>query len=191
MIKIGLTGGIGSGKSYVANKFNLLGIPIFYTDDIAKEQYNKEEVKEKLIKEFGSIIYKNNEINKDLLKQIVYDTDKTSKTKLVDIVHLYVFEDYKIFLDKHQNCKYTILESAILFENNLTNYFDKIVSVISNKDVRIDRIIKRSNLTLDEINIRMNCQYSDEFIIKNSDYIIYNNDSLDEQIMNINSILIK
>jgi dephospho-CoA kinase len=191
MIKVALTGGIGSGKSYIANKFNILyNIPIFDCDHIAKEQYKKEEVKEKLIKQFGNDIYINNNINREFLGNIVFNKDNIQKDILISILHDYIFKEYDNFLKINKDKKYTILESAIIFENNLTKYFDKIISVICDRKTRIERIIERNNLSVNEIEKRMNLQHFDSFLIKNSNFVILNNLKLDDQILKIHNEII-
>lgn len=173
MIKVGLTGGIGSGKTTVANFFSELGIPIYYADLEARRLMKSSSlIKRKLIKEFGNDAYKDGELNTSFLASIVFK-DKSKLTQINSIIHPEVAKDFLSWIKK-QNAPYVIEESAILFENNLIDHFDYIITVTAPADVRINRIIKRDSTSKKEVLLRMNNQWDDKKKIELSDYIIHN-----------------
>ncbi len=173
MIKVGLTGGIGSGKTTVANFFSELGIPIYYADLEARRLMKSSSlIKRKLIKEFGNDAYKDGELNTSFLASIVFK-DKSKLAQINSIIHPEVAKDFLSWIKK-QNAPYVIEESAILFENNLIDHFDYIITVTAPADVRINRIIKRDSTSKKEVLLRMNNQWDDKKKIELSDYIIHN-----------------
>ena len=173
MIKVGLTGGIGSGKTTVANFFSELGIPIYYADLEARRLMKSSSlIKRKLIKEFGNDAYKDGELNTAFLASIVFK-DKSKLAQINSIIHPEVAKDFLSWIKK-QNAPYVIEESAILFENNLIDHFDYIITVTAPADVRINRIIKRDSTSKKEVLLRMNNQWDDKKKIELSDYIIHN-----------------
>lgn len=189
MIKIAITGGIGSGKSTVCKMFNELGIDSFDTDYVAKQQYKRPEIKEKVVKLLkDNNILVNGEIDTKLISKLC-----TDDTKLINILTYIVtsglYEEYDTFL-KNSKSPYTLFESAIILNTDNYTLFDAIIGVISDKDSRIDRVIKRSGLTKEEINSRINNQVSDEDIISKSQYVINNNcdlEDLKKQVLDIHS----
>jgi dephospho-CoA kinase len=126
MRKVAITGGIGSGKSFISNKFNELGVPIYNSDVRANIIINSNiTVKELLIKNFGDDSFIDGELNKKLISKIIFNNK--SKLDLINsIVHPFVYQDYKSWL-LIQNASYTIYESAIIYENNSMHKFDKII----------------------------------------------------------------
>ena len=173
MIKVGLTGGIGSGKTTVAKYFSELGIPIYYADLEARRLMKSSSlIKRKLIKEFGNDAYKDGELNTSFLASIVFK-DKSKLAQINSIIHPEVAKDFLSWIKK-QNAPYVIEESAILFENNLIDHFDYIITVTAPADVRINRIIKRDSTSKKEVLLRMNNQWDDKKKIELSDYIIHN-----------------
>ena len=173
MIKVGLTGGIGSGKTTVANFFSELGIPVYYADLEARRLMKSSSlIKKKLIKEFGSDAYKDGELNSSFLASIVFK-DKSELAKINSIIHPEVAKDFRSWVEK-QNAPYVIEESAILFENNLIDHFDYIITVTAPAEVRINRIIKRDQTSKNEVLLRMSNQWDDKKKIQLSDYVIHN-----------------
>jgi dephospho-CoA kinase len=172
---IGLTGGIGSGKTTVANVFRDLGIPIYIADDEAKRLMNTSKViRRKLIALFGEKSYDSNGLNKPYLASKIFD-DKAILQKMNAIVHPKVGAHFKRWLKK-QNADYIIKEAAIIFENDMQSYYDAIVLVTAETKTRIERLLKRDATTVDKIQAIMDNQLSDEEKIKLSDFVIYNND---------------
>ena len=155
MLKIGLTGGIGSGKSTVADIFSHLGIPVYYSDAEAKALYFLPEVKEELQKYFGESIFNlQQEIDIKILAQKIFND-----TKALNFINEYV-----------------IIESAILFESGFYENVDEIIFVSAPETLRISRIIKRDHCTEQDVLARMKQQLDEEKKKESSDYIIYNDE---------------
>ena len=187
MRKVAMTGGIGSGKSFISNKFNELGVPIYNSDVRANIIINSNiTVKELLIKNFGDDSFIDGELNKKLISKIIFNNK--SKLDLINsIVHPFVYQDYKSWL-LIQNASYTIYESAIIYENNSMHKFDKIIGVISDNKLKISRLLKRG-MNMKSITNIMKNQTDDLEIIKISDFLIYNNlnNNLTNEVMRIHS----
>ena len=185
MRKVAITGGIGSGKSFISNKFNELGVPIYNSDVRANIIINSNiTVKELLIKNFGDDSFIDGELNKKLISKIIFNNK--SKLDLINsIVHPFVYQDYKSWL-LIQNASYTIYESAIIYENNSMHKFDKIIGVISDNKLKISRLLKRG-MNMKSITNIMKNQTDDLEIIKISDFLIYNNlnNNLTNEVMKI------
>jgi dephospho-CoA kinase len=193
MIKVGVTGGIGSGKSTVCLIFEKLGIPVFYADDQAKNILrNNEQVKEKIIKLFGTNAYlPSGEINKSELSSRVFN-DKNALKDLNAIVHPAVKKYFDSWL-AHQQSPYIIKEAAILFESGAHKEMDFIIAVAAPKDIRIQRVIKRDKTTREQVEMRMANQLTDDDRAEKSNFVIVNDDQklLTEQVLEIHRILIK
>ena len=187
MRKVAITGGIGSGKSFISNKFAELGVPIYNSDVRANIIINSNiTVKELLIKNFGDDSFIDGELNKKLISKIIFNNK--SKLDLINsIVHPFVYQDYKSWL-LIQNTSYTIYESAIIYENNSMHKFDKIIGVISDNKLKISRLLKRG-MNMKSITNIMKNQTDDLEIIKISDFLIYNNlnNNLTNEVMRIHS----
>ncbi len=187
MRKVAITGGIGSGKSFISNKFTELGVPIYNSDVRANIIINSNiTVKELLIKNFGDDSFIDGELNKKLISKIIFNNK--SKLDLINsIVHPFVYQDYKSWL-LIQNTSYTIYESAIIYENNSMYKFDKIIGVISDNKLKISRLLKRG-MNMKSITNIMKNQTDDLEIIKISDFLIYNNlnNNLTNEVMKIHS----
>ncbi len=192
MIIVGLTGGIGSGKTTVANLFKELGIPIYIADVEAKLLMNRSKViKRKLIALFGEDAYNSEGLNRVFIASKVFK-DKTLLNKMNAIVHPKVAKHFNRWLKK-QNSAYVIKEAAIIFEHNMESQYDYIITVTAGKKERIHRILKRDTTTKDKIFAIMDNQLSDEDKIKRSDFVIVN-DSLEntkKQVFRINKDLLQ
>jgi dephospho-CoA kinase len=178
MIVVGLTGGIGSGKTTVANFFKELGVPVYIADDEAKQLMVRSKViKRKLIALFGEDAYVDKELNKPFIASKIF-RNKDYLQKMNGIVHPKVASHFKRWLKK-QDSAYVIKEAAIIFEHNKEANYDFIVTVIANLDDRINRVIKRDNSNKSKIESIIRNQMSDEEKIKKSHFII-KNDSLED-----------
>jgi dephospho-CoA kinase len=178
MIKVGLTGNIGCGKSVVAEIFLNLGIPVYDADRNAKKFLNNDNVKNIIRKEFGDIVFVDNkEISKKKLAEIVFN-DVIKLNKLNSLIHPFVIDDYKIWTELNKEYKYTIIEAAILFESGYDIIADKIITVTCTEQLRIKRIMARDNATEAEIKQRMKNQWDEEEKVKKSDFIIVNDQQL-------------
>ncbi|MDA0936939.1 MAG: dephospho-CoA kinase [Bacteroidetes bacterium] len=172
---VGLTGGIGSGKSSVLEVFSAKGIPCYKADDRAKKLMQEdEELIFKIKKWFGDNIYDAHRLNRKRLAKLVFD-DKNKLKKLNAIVHPAVQKDFQLFLSK-QNAPYVIKEAAILFESGGADQCDTIILVTAPEEIRINRVMKRENTDADAVKSRMKHQWSDEKKIPLADFVIDNID---------------
>lgn len=173
---IGLTGGIGSGKTMVANYMKSLGIPVFIADDDAKIVMKSEVVLHSIKKEFGNCVFIKEEINtKELAKQVFNNPEKLEK--LNAIVHPMVKIHFENWLLQYQKHPFIIKESAILFESASNKNCDAIITVTAPLEIRIDRVIKRDHTDRESVLKRIQNQWSDEQKVAKSDYVIQNIDS--------------
>lgn len=172
---VGLTGGIGSGKSTAARMFADLGVPVYNSDLEAKQlMHTSIKVKERIINLLGKDTYVNNVLNREYIAQKVF-ADASLLKQLNNIVHPAV---RKHFLEwtKKQKAPYVIQESAIIFENENQDFYDYIILVTAPLEVKIDRILKRDNTTREKILSRMDNQWTDEKKEKMSDFKLINED---------------
>jgi len=188
---VGLTGGIGSGKSTVLKQFEDLGIKTYSADKAAKKLINSDEDLIESIKSlFGDNIYDNNILDTIKLSKIVFQ-DSHKLESLNSIVHPAVAKDFKSFI-KTNNGNYIVKEVAIIFETNTEDNYDKIILVRAPIEDRIKRVVLRDNITKDDVIRRVNNQIDDSTIIDKCDYIIDNNNltELKEKVINIHKDLI-
>lgn len=172
-IIVGLTGGIGSGKSTVAHIFNKLGYPVYDSDSRAKALYSEsQELKEAMIFAFGKEVYIQNQINRPYLAKLVFQ-DEEKLSILNKIVHPFVKKDFLSWV-KNQNSSLIIREAAILIESGAHKDCDKIITVEAPRDVRIKRVVQRDASSIKEVESRISKQLSDEERRRLSDYIIHN-----------------
>ncbi len=177
MLKIGITGGIGSGKSTVCKVFSYLGIPVFEADKIAKELMNTDQqIFEQLTHLFGTDVYlPNHTINRKYLAGIVFN-DKSLLEKLNGIVHPVVRSTFFEWYNK-QHVPYIIHEAAILFESGFYKFMDKTIVVVTSENERIERVMKRDGVTIEMVRERIKNQWNDQQRIELADFIIGNNDN--------------
>ena len=161
MKRIGITGGIGAGKSLVAEIIKAMGYPVYNSDERAKElTESNPKIKEGLIHLFGEEIYQNDTLNKFALAQAIF-SDESLREKVNALIHPIVREDFNLWA-LAQNNSLVFNESAILFETRSFKNFDAIILVYAPKELRIQRIMKRDNCSENEVLKRMNSQFSDE-----------------------------
>ena len=174
MIKVGLTGGIGSGKTLVSKVFELLGVPIYNSDIEAKKLYMFDiEVKKQIINYFGSDVYfENGNLNKKFLSEIIFNNSEALK-KINSIIHPEVKKHFNIWV-KNQNSPYIIKEAAILYESGAYKSLDKIIVVTAPEIIRIERVVKRDNVKEKSVKERMKNQINQNEILKISDFEIIN-----------------
>ena len=192
MIKIGITGGIGSGKSTVCKLFESLEIPIYDSDSRAKYVTdNNVELRKKIIKLFGEDSYIDNKLNRKFISSQIFNGNGNI-SELNSLIHPLVKVDFDEWINNH-NSHYIIKESAILFETDIYKTLDKIITVSSKESIRVERILKRDpQRSLEEIHNIIKSQISDEDKIIKSDFIIYNNgDELFPQILKIHEDILK
>lgn len=170
---IGLTGGIGSGKTTVANEFSSLGIPVYITDLEAKKLMQSDSVLNQIREEFGDTVFDNGVLLRDKLSEIVFNNDKRL-AKLNSIVHPAVKQHFREWLLEHQNNPFVIYESAILFESGSYKECDYVVNVVAPLEIRIQRVINRDKTTREKVLERIKNQWNDEEKSSKSDFIVKN-----------------
>jgi dephospho-CoA kinase len=194
MIIAGLTGGIGSGKSTIADIFANLGVPVYNADFYAKWLLNNsKELKNKLTKAFGNDIYNNNQINRKHFASIIF-SDKEKLALSNSIIHPVVFNHFNKWVESQPNgTKYVIKESAILYESGADKLTDVSITVVADKATRIERVCKRDNVSEELVIDRINNQMTDEERINLADMVIDNNNNkmIVNQVLEIHKQLIK
>ncbi len=191
MILVGITGGIGSGKSTICNIFNILACPTYQSDSRAKAlMVNSSVIRNKITSSFGENAYlSDGNINRKHLANIVFNCTASLK-KLNNIVHPEVREDFKRWVSE-QKSDLVIFESAILFENGFDKLLDKTINVSAPLDERIERVMKRDNISKEEVMARINNQTDEETRLNKADFIIYNGKQrlVINQVLEIKAIL--
>ena len=176
MIKVGITGNIGSGKTIVCRVFEHLGILVFDSDTRAKEYYYREDVKNKIEQLFGKEVFSSDrEIDKKKLAEVVFADSKSLDT-LNELIHPLVLEEYNQWVDSHKDETYTLMESALLYPCKLTHLFDKIIFVEAPQDLRIKRILERDKTSLELVKQRIEKQSFEKDSLFKPDYIILNDE---------------
>lgn len=171
MYSVGLTSGIGCGKTLIAKVFTTFGIPIFNSDIQAKELYKDSVFLQQIVHTFGNTIIENGKFIPQRLADIVFNDSQALKT-LNALIHPKVLERYKLWQSK-QTSPYTILESAIIFESNWQNHFNKIINITSPLEIVIERVKLRDKISEDQILQRINNQLPTQEKEKLSDYNIF------------------
>lgn len=189
---VGLTGGIGSGKTTVANYFKALNVPVYIADNEAKALMNRSKViKRKLIKLFGGEAYVDHTLNKPFIASQIFNNQDLLK-KMNAIVHPKVAKHFLNWVKK-QNAPYVISEVAIIFENGSQGKYNYIITVVAPEQTRLNRVIKRDNSSEAKVKAIMNNQWTDQQKTEHSDFVINNTDLKDTklQVENIHSKLLK
>ena len=175
MLKIGITGGIGSGKSVVANILQQMGFPVYDSDSRAKAlTQTNADIRQQLTAMFGDNLFKYNILDKKALSQLIFSSDKNLKA-VNAIIHPVVVGDFATWTTR-QNAAAVFLESAILMESGLYQKMDKIILVTAPEKLRIDRVMKRSQLSEIEIQQRMQMQKGEEALAEKADFVILNDE---------------
>lgn len=172
---IGLTGGIGSGKSTIANYLVSLGYPVYVADDAGKRIMQEQEILDAIKKKFGTAIFDGVQLNRAKLAKIVFEHPEKLQ-ELNAIVHPAVRNDFKKWLAQNQDSPYVFYESAILFESGRYADFDKIITITAPLEIRIDRVLKRDATSREALLKRIKAQWTDEERITKSDFVIENLD---------------
>ena len=170
---IGLTGGIGSGKTTIANEFLSLGVPVYIADDEARKLMQSPEVINAIRAVFGSAVFEKDVLNREKLAEIVFSNPEKLE-QLNAIVHPAVKKHFDEWLLNHKDAPFVIYEAAILFESGGYKNCDLIISVTAPLETRIQRVIDRDNTTREQVLKRINMQWNDEKRISKSDFIIKN-----------------
>lgn len=179
MLKVGITGGIGSGKTTVCRVFEVLGIPVFYADDAAKSiMHTNARLREDIIKGFGKDSYTvNGDLDRKYIAAIVF-SNKEQLVKLNALIHPAVFRAFKSWVGEQKDVPYVLKEAALLFESDAYKMCDQSILVKSPEALKFERIMVRDQITLEEVRLRMDRQFSDEKKEKMADHLITNNEQL-------------
>lgn len=189
---IGLTGGIGSGKSTVASFFSELGVPVYIADSEAKKIMDYPETIREVQTIFDeNVVDENGKLDRKKIASFVFNNPEKLK-QLNAVIHPKVNKDFKNWLGKHQDHTYIIKEVAIIFETQSEKQFDKIILVTAPEKLRIERVMKRDNISEDEILERIKNQFPDEEKISKSDFVITNIDlkSAKKEVKKLHKLLI-
>jgi dephospho-CoA kinase len=175
MLRVGLTGGIGSGKSTVAKIFEVLGIPVYYADVAAKRLMNEDErLRRQINTHFGSDAYADGKLNRSYIAKVVFN-DKEKLELLNSLTHPAVMADSEKWI-KAQTAPYAIREAALIFESGIHKHLDYVIGVSAPEPLRIQRTIKRDNITWEEVVARMKNQMDELTKMQLSDFVIYNDE---------------
>lgn len=192
MKKIGITGQMGSGKTFISMKFATLNVPVLIMDQVVKQLQNtNEELISKIKKRFpGS--YDGNVMNKKFMIQKLFFDDTGENLKdISEIVKPFLRDELDKFYKEHQNKKYVLVESALIYEYGFQDQFDQIIFVNSDSQVRKKMAMKRDQISSKEYDRRMRTQLPDEFKIKNSNWVIENDytENVFEQVKKIHELI--
>jgi dephospho-CoA kinase len=174
MLKAGLTGNIGSGKSYTGKIFTALGIPVYNSDISARQLMDQNSVLIKRMKEvFGDAIYQDGLLHTERLSSIAFESKSKIET-LNSIVHPFVKDDFEKWCSHYSNLPYVIIESAIIFESGFYRMLDKIILVSAPEKIRMDRVFKRDGMNSEGFLARQQFQTGEEEKIAKADFVILN-----------------
>jgi dephospho-CoA kinase len=175
VLRIGLTGGIGSGKSTIAKIFEVLGIPVYYADAEAKRIMNEDpQLKADIVKHFGQQAYIDNQLNRPYLSSMVFN-NKEKLSLLNSLVHPATIRDSKEWINK-QTAPYAIKEAALVFESGTQEFLDYIIGVSAPAHLRIHRAMQRDGLSREEVVQRMSKQIEEVIKMHLCDFVIYNDE---------------
>ena len=174
---IGLTGGIGSGKSTVSRLLSVMGIPVYIADTESKRITESSKIiREKLTEKFGEDLYKDGKLNKPLLASLIFENED-NRLYVNSVIHPEVRLDFAEWKTQHSNYPVVVIETAILFEAGLYKTVDYSITVAAPEELRIRRVELRDGLSRESIVSRINSQFQEEEKISRSDYVIHNDDS--------------
>ena len=192
MLKIGLTGGIGSGKSTVASIFETLGVPVYYADIRAKELMEQNEGLVESVKDlFGADAYINGKINKQLISSQIF-SDPQKRNALNQIVHPITIADAEHWMHQ-QHSAYCIKEAALIFESHSEKNLDFVIGVFTPLEKRIERLMQRDGIKKTEAEAKINTQMNEDEKMSKCDFVIHNNEKemLTEQVLELHHLLIQ
>jgi dephospho-CoA kinase len=191
MVRVGLTGGIGSGKSTVAQIFEVLGIPVYYADIAAKRLMNEDpQLRSAITTIFGKPAYAKNILDRKYISSIVF-ADPTKLALLNSIVHPATKKDAEAWMQQ-QTSLYAIHEAALIFEANVSERLDQVVGVSSPIELRIKRAMERDKVSSDEVLKRMEQQLDEDLKMSKCDFIVVNDEQqlLIPQVLDVHEKLI-
>ena len=186
MIRVAITGGIGSGKTTIAKIFEELGVPVFNSDKCARNAEFVPHIQEQYKRVLGDDIFIDGVMDRPKMRNIVFN-DATKLLELNEFMIPYVSNSFKEFCKEHDKSLIVMLESAIIFETGNEKNFDYMISVIADVDTRIERVMKRDNLSHDDVIKKINNQFSDNQRMYKSNFVILNDNigKLDPKVLDI------
>jgi len=191
-LRVGLTGGIGSGKTIVAGVFEVLGIPVYYADQEAKRIMNEDNrIKVRLTAEFGENTYINNQLNRPYIASVVFG-DKQKLELLNSIVHPITLQDSNAWM-RLQNTPFAVKEAALIFESGANNHLDYIIGVYAPLQLRIQRVVARDTIDFRQVHRRIKNQMNEEDKMKLCDHVIVNDEQqpVIEQVLKVHRKLVE
>jgi len=175
MLRIGITGGIGSGKSIVARVFNNLGIPVYNADTAAKRLMETDlDLQTAIRRHFGDKAFVQGKLDRSYLASIVFK-DKTKLDTLNALVHPVTIRDAELWMQQ-QDCPYALKEAALIFESGSQSSLDFVIGVSAPQALRIHRVMQRDGLSREEVLKRIDKQLEQSLVMRLCDYVIVNND---------------
>jgi len=192
MMKIGITGGIGAGKTTVCRIFETLGIPVFYADDESKRiLFTDLSVLERVRKSFGDEVFSNGIPDRKKLATVVFGNPEKLQ-QLNAILHSTVFQHFDNWMMEKKQSPYILMEAALIYETAREGFLDKVIVVSAPEEARIRRIMMRDKISEADVRARMRQQYSQEFKEQKADFIIENDENqlLIPQVMEIHEKLL-
>jgi len=192
MIKVGLTGNIGSGKTYVSEIFKTISVPVYNSDYEAKKFLTHTQVKTDLFNHFGEKIITNYELDIKKLASIVF-VNSNELNYLNNLIHPLVAEDFEKWCITNKKSSYVIIETAILFESGFNKLVDKTIVVTAPLEIRLERIINRDKCRIEEVRMKMKNQWDEQIKVKLADFEIVNDGHKDirSQILEIHEHFLK
>lgn len=192
MKKLGITGSMGSGKTFIAMKFAALGVPILVMDQVVKQLQNTNESLIKKIKKRFPDSYNGNVMNREyMIKKLFYDETGKNLKDISEIIKPYLKEELDKFYEEFKDRKYVLVESALIYEYNIQDQFDEVIFVNADPKRRKQMAMNRDKITSGEYDRRMKTQLPDQFKIDNSKWIVYNDysENVFEQVKKINELI--
>lgn len=184
---VGITGGIGGGKSTLAEKLRIAGYDVFDSDMEARKLQNEDpDIRRELMLLFGADVYNEDGLDRKKVAGIVFQ-NKELLQKLNEVVHPVLRKEFARWIGNHQSNKLLFVESAILFERGMYRLVDKVILMTAKEEIRIKRVMKRDSITVEQVKARMSNQLPEEEKIAKADYVIYSDDCmpLDEKMKRI------
>lgn len=192
MLKVGLTGNIGSGKSTVATIFETLGVPVFHADEVAKKILLNDDVSDCILQKFGPKVFTNNLPDRKKIAALVF-SDKYALSDLNSIIHPRVRDQLKSWFTNQSHLPYAVQEAAILFESGFEKEVDAVVFVSAPADLCIKRVMERDGVGKNDVELRLAHQWPQEKKIEMSDFVIQNDETrlLIPQVLRTHHLLMK
>ena len=174
MIKLAITGGIGSGKTYVSSMLDEMGIPVYNADDNSKRIISVNYELQKMLKRaVGEDCFVDGKLNKRRLADFIFSSQE-NRVKVNSIIHPLVFEDFLRWAENHKDNDIVAMESAILYESGFDKYADKVIMVSAPEELRIQRVIVRDNSRREDVMSRISAQMDDARKCRLADYVVVN-----------------